>query len=244
MKPRIVRPSQILTAALLLVFLPAGAYSLETPAPANPQPGINVPAPRPAPKTVWMSHEATEVLKLVRAHVTEDVVMAFIENSRAGFSLTADEIVQLHNEGVSDKMIQAMLARRKAPPATVSVAQEAPQPQPMPPQQVIVQQPAQPSVTYVPSEPVYVTAPTTTYVYPEPYYSYYDPYPFYGGYSGWYPRVSFNFGFRNGFYGGHYRYGGSWGHSAPGGHFSGGFHGGYSGGWHGGGGFHGGGHHR
>lgn len=243
MKPHIVRTSQILTAAFSLAFLPAVAYSLETPQTITAQAGISVPAPKPAPKTVWMSHEAAEVLKLVRANVTEDVVMAFIENSRTGFNLSADEIVQLHNDGVSDKMIQAMLARKKAAPPVVAVAQEAPQPQaqPTPQQQIVVQQPAQPTVTYVPSEPVYVTAPTTTYVYREPYYSYYDSYPYYWGF---YPRVSFNFGFRSGYYGGHYRYGGSWGHYAPIHHYGGGFHGGYAGGgWHGGGGFHGG-HHR
>jgi hypothetical protein len=160
--------------------------------------------------------------------------MAFIENSRTGFSLTADEIVQLHNEGVTDKMIQAMLARKKVAPPQPNIA-VAPEPvqQPAPQQQTIVQQPAQvvtqPSVTYVQSEPVYVGSPT--YVYRYPYY--YDSYPYYWG-SYWYPRVSFNFGF--GHYGG-YRYN----HFAPsfhyGGHFGGGgFHGGYRGGF--------GGHHR
>jgi hypothetical protein len=164
--------------------------------------------------------------------VNEDVVMAFIENSSSGFALTAEEIVQLHNEGVSDKMIQAMLARKKAqPPAVVSVVQQATAQEAAPQQQTqtVVQQPAtvvaQPTVTYVQSQPVYVPAPTT-YVYAAPYYSYYDRYP-YWGYSGWSPRVSFNFG-----WGGHYR--GHWGHWS--GHhagFRGGFHG-HHGGFHGG----------
>jgi hypothetical protein len=242
MKPHIVRISQTITAALSLAFLPAAGYSLETQS-TTAQSGITVPAPKPAPKTIWISHEAGEVLKLVRANVTEDVVMAFIENSRTGFNLSADEIVQLHNEGVSDKMIQAMLARRKTPQPAIAVTQEAPQPAPQPQQQIVVQQPAQPQVTYVPSQPVYVTAPATTYVYREPYYTYYDSYsyPYYWAYSPWYPRVSFNFGFGSGYYGGHYRYGGSWGHAPI--HYSGGFRGGYSGGVHAGGGFHGG-HHR
>src|ERR1041385_248094 len=151
MKPGIVRVSQTITAAISWALLPAAAYSLETPqTAATVQGGITVPAPKPAPKTVWISHEAGEVLKLVRANVAEDVVMTFIETSRTGFNLSADEIVQLHNEGVSDKMIQAMLARRKAPQPAIAVAQESPQPQPqqqVPQQQIVVQQPAQPSVT-------------------------------------------------------------------------------------------------
>lgn len=184
-----------------------------------------------------MSHEAGEVLKLVRANVAENVVMAFIESSRTGFNLTADEIVQLHNEGVSDTMIQAMLARkRQTPQATISVAPEATQlaPAPQPQQQIVVQQqPAvvsQPSVTYVQSEPVYVGAPTT-YVYRAPYYSYYDSYPYYWGSSYWYPRVSFNFGWRGGYYGGHYGYGGHWGHYTSVPNYCG-FHGGFRGGHH------------
>jgi hypothetical protein len=235
MKPRIVRVSQIATAALSLSLLPLAASGLEN-AQTSPASGqtLSVPAPKPAAKTVWMSHEAGEVLKLVRANVAENVVMAFIESSKTGFNLSADEIVQLHNEGVSDSMIQAMLARKKqAPQATISVAPDAAQSTQavqQPQQQIVVQQqPAtvvtQPTVTYVQSEPVYVGAPTT-YVYREPYYSYYNSYPYYWGSSYWYPRVSFNFGWRGGYYGGHYRYGGSWGHYSPVHHY-GGFRGGH-----------------
>src|SRR6185436_5674364 len=122
-----------------------------------------------APKTVWISHEAGDVLKLVRAKVNDDVVMAFIENSRTGFNLSADEIVQLHNEGVSDRMIQAMLARRKA----------APQPTISAPQQEVAVAP--PTVVQQPT--TVVTQPTTTYVQSEPTYVYQDPYY----YSSYYP---------------------------------------------------------
>jgi hypothetical protein len=230
MKPRIFRILKAFTAAVLFAALPLTSDAIEAtqqPLPGSPD-GIKVNGQR-APKTVSISYEAGQVLKLVRAKVNDDVVMAFIENSSSGFALTAEEIVQLHNEGISDKMIQAMLARKKQnaqPQAVVSVVQQAAPQEAAPQQPTVVQQPAtvvaQPAVTYVQSQPVYVPAPTT-YVYAAPYYSYYDPYP-YWGYSAWSPRVSLNFG-----WGGHY--GGHWGHWS--GHHVG-FRGGSHGGFHGG----------
>src|SRR5829696_1172173 len=112
MKPCMVRISKAITAAVLFAALPLRSEAIEAiqqPLPGSPE-GITVNAQRAA-KTVSISHDAGQVLKLVRAKVNDDVVMAFIENSSSGFALTAEEIVQLHNEGVSDKMIQAMLAR-------------------------------------------------------------------------------------------------------------------------------------
>src|SRR5437764_13643359 len=102
MKPLIIRISAVATAAVFLASMPALIYSAETPQTfPNNSTGLQMPAPKPA-NSVWMSREAAEVLKLVRANVTDEVVMAYIQNSRSGFNLSADEIVQLHNEGVSD----------------------------------------------------------------------------------------------------------------------------------------------
>jgi hypothetical protein len=207
----------------------------------NSSAGLKVPAPQ-ASKSTWMSPEAAEVLKLVRSNVNDEVIMAYIQNSK-GFTLTADDIVQLHNEGVADKMINAMLNHRKAVQPMIATQQpqavQAVQPQPQ--QQVIqpTQPPpmiaAQPQTTYVQSieaQPVYV--PSTTYVYNDsyPYYAY-DPYYW----NWWYPSVGFSFGFGYPHYYGHYypRY---THYYAP--HYYGGYRGGYVGGYHGGGGFHGG----
>ncbi|HUS36075.1 MAG TPA: hypothetical protein VM680_12060 [Verrucomicrobiae bacterium] len=209
MKPLVV-PNPLLRSAILsFAILACAAETGE-----NPN-GLRIATPR-APKTISMSHEAGEVLKLVRADVADEVVMAFIKGSRTGFNLTADEIIALHNGGVADEMINEMLARKKqAPPVIVAAPQPAPQPEPAP-QQTVVQQPA-PTVTYVQQQPqtVYVPAPTT-YVYRAPY-TYYDPYPYYyRGYSA-YPRVSFNFGF--GHFGGYHHYGHFGHHGSFHGHF-------------------------
>jgi len=208
--------TRLLLISLALSIMPLTA--VEASAPTSP--GLKI-APKPA-KTVWISHEAGEVLNLVRADVADEVVMAFIKNSRTGFSLSADEIIHLHSEGVPDEMIHEMLARKKQAPRPVIVS--APQPAPVPyPVQTIVQQP--PTVTYVQPQTVYVPAPTT-YVYPSPVYTYYSPYRSHGYHWGSYsyPRVSFNFGFGHGFHHHHHRFGHHrFGHHRSS-HFHGGFH--------------------
>jgi hypothetical protein len=203
-----VLPTSLLKMAILSLAVFAAA--------AEPSTGLKIASPKPA-KQVWISHETGEVLKLVRADVPDEVVMAFIKNSKTVFSLSADEIIALHNEGVADEMIHEMLARKKQTPRPIIVT--APQPAAQPqvtPQQTIVQQ-APPTVTYVQQpQTVYVPAPPT-YVYRAPVYTYYDSYPYYYRSYGYaYPRVSFNFGF------GHY-----WGHFGHhwGGHRHSGFHG-------------------
>lgn len=203
MKPPVLPISLLTIAALSLSILAA----------AQPSTGLKVASPKPS-RQVWISHEAGEVLKLVRADVPDEVVMAYIKDSKTGFSLSADEIIALHNEGVADEMIHEMLKRKKqAPQPLISAPQSQPQPQ-----QTVVQQAPPPTVTYVQQpQTVYVPAPTT-YVYSAPAYTYYDPFPYYyRSYS--YPRVSFNFGFGHhlGYFGHHHRH---WG-----GHRHFGFHG-------------------
>jgi hypothetical protein len=208
MKPFVLPTSLLKSAFLSLAILTSTAETAQNPG------GLKIAAPKPA-KSVSLSYEAGEVLKLVRSDVADEVVMAFIKNSKTGFNLTADEIIALHNEGVADEMINEMLARKKqAPRIVVAAPQPAPQPEPAQ-QQTVVQQPA-PTVTYVQQpQTVYVPAPIT-YVYRAPVYTYYDPYPYYYRSYWSYPRVSFNFGF------GHH-----WGHHHFGhfGHHGVGFHG-------------------
>lgn len=209
MKPFVFPTSLIKSAFLSLAILTSTAETGQSPG------GLKIAAPKPA-KSVSLSYEAGEVLKLVRSDVADEVVMAFIKNSKTGFSLTADEIIALHNEGVADEMINEMLARKKqAPRIVVAAPQPAPQPEPAQ-QQTVVQQPA-PTVTYVQQpQTVYVPA-STTYVYRAPVYTYYDPYPYYYRSYWSYPRVSFNFGF--GHFGGYRHYGGFGHHGGFHGHF-------------------------
>ncbi len=215
----------------LLCTLPLGLTAAELNA------TISAPLPTSSPQvavganvntTVRLPYAMAEVVKLTRAQVSEDVILSYVQNSSSTYALNSDDIVRLRNEGVSDRVVNAILDKNNRtiqafpannPPAPVyadnSDSVSGPPQQP-------VEAPLTPSVS-------------STYVIPYPavrsaYYGYYAPSyyaPYYPGYYGFYgaPALSFRFGF-GGVYGGF-----------RGGH--GGFHGG-----HGGGGFHGGHGHR
>jgi hypothetical protein len=189
---------------------------------------------------VQLSYGVPQIIQLSKAKVSENTIVAYIQNSGTIYSLNASEIVYLKQQGVSDAVLTTMLNQRQR--VTQAAAQTAPQTPPT----VTPSQPgspdarsvetstavAQPTVTYVqtvPSSTVYVIPDTQTYRY---YNNYYQPaYGYYPYYSGWYyPPVSFSFGFGGGYRGGYYH--GGWG---------GGYRGVYSGGYHGGGGYRGGG---
>jgi hypothetical protein len=167
---------------------------------------------------VQLSYGATEVTQLAKAKVADDTIVAFVQNSGRAYSLTAPEILALRSEGVSDRVITAMLEEqtKKQTDAAARSAAAAPlapqpdtvsQPAPVPAAPATTYAPA-PAVTYVQTVPAYAPASTVYVPYAAPTY-YYAPYY---GYS--YPAVSLSLGFGfGGYYGGHY-------------HGGGGFHGG------------------
>ena len=170
----------------------------------------------PAVAPVW-SWGVTEVAKLAQAKLGENILLSFVQNSPSSFSgLTAGEIVYLHDQGVTDRVVKAMLDQHGRYPigevgAGLGSIAAAP-PLTAPPQTQ-----ATPSTVYVESAPA-----TTVYVEPSPTvvnYGYYPSYPYYGSYYGnygyYYPSFSFGLGYR-GYYGCGYRrgpiYGGFGGH--------------------------------
>ena len=141
-----------------------------------------------------------DVVKLSRAKVDEGTIVAFVQSS-TGVNLSASEIINLRSEGISDRVVVALLNQRQS----VAAAQA---PSYAPAQYAQAQAPvayaqAAPSVSYVP---------TTVYAdYGD--YSYYGGYPYYGG-SGYYPGLSFGIGLGCGYWGsswyggnGYYGYG-------------------------------------
>jgi hypothetical protein len=182
---------------------------------------------------VQLSYGVPQIIQLSKAKVSENTIVAYIQNSGTIYSLNASEIVYLKQQGVADAVLTTMLNQRQR------VSQAAAQTAPQAPAAVTPSQPgspdarsaetstavAQPTVTYVqtvPSSAVYVIPDTQTYQY---YNNYYQPYyyPYYGGW--YYPPVSFSFGFGGGYRGGYYH--GGWG-----GGYRGGYRGGGGGGWH------------
>ena len=75
------------------------------PAAATPQPAAA------APQTVYLPANALEVLKLVQSGVGDEVVLAYVRNAKAPFSLEAKDILALKDAGVSSSVVAAMLSR-------------------------------------------------------------------------------------------------------------------------------------
>ena len=148
-----------------------------------------------------------DVLRLARAKVAEETIVSFIQNSGTIYNLQANDIVYLRNEGVSDRVISAMLEQKRKfveqseqnAGAPVSSSPPAQQPAATQPAPVYVQPPAQ-------------TAPSSVYVIPYPA----APSAYYGGY--WGPSISLGFRFGGGYHGHGYSHrGGSHGHYGHGG---------------------------
>jgi len=208
----LIRRSAMVSA---VIALPSISVLGADPAPAAgetaPQPSVTpgatvsviATAPAAEPVAAKLPYGTSEVVKLSRAQVSDDVVLSYVQNSGIAYSLSPDDIVRLRHEGVSDRVINAMLDQHKR---AVEVAQRAGGPAPVYRDNAPEAGPgtvasetapatAQPPVVEAPLTPsgssVYVIPyqPTTYGVYPYYPYSYYGPY-YYGG-----PVVSFRFGF-------------------------------------------------
>jgi type II secretory pathway pseudopilin PulG len=237
MKNRISR--MWVVAGLGTALLTTASVSAQSAASTNSSTATPAAPVAQAAPVVKLPYGAEDVLKLSRAQISEDIILNYVQNSGTVYSLTPNDIVYLRNEGVSDRVVTAMLNQRQRVVADAAAQQMAAQQAAA--QQAAAQQaatpapaPAYPDNTSVAAAPTYAPAyeqpqpqpaPSTVYVIPDPSveyayygYPYYYPGPYYyGGY--WGPSVSIGLGF-----GGHY-----------GGHYYGGYHGG---GFHGGGGFH------
>jgi hypothetical protein len=128
-----------------------------------------------------MSYAVSQILQLNQAKVGDDTIIAYVRNNTTGYSLDANQIIFLRQQGVSEAVLTAMLNQPRS--GGVSAPQPAPAAQPT--------ATVAPTVTYVQTVPTYYS-----YPYAYPYY-----YPYYYGY-GWYPGVSIGFGFRGGWGGG------------------------------------------
>jgi len=193
---------------------------------ATPAPVIST-----APALAKVPYGVEDVLKLSRAQIGEEIILNYVQNSGTIYNLGPQDIVYLRDQGVSDKVVNAMLAQRKH----VEIAAQSPAvPAPAVPNTAAVADadtvPAAP--TYADPYATYAQAPLTppassVYTIPyagvNPYYGPYGPYPYnyyYPYYGGWYgPGVAFGFRFggHGGFHGGHAS-GGHGGSHGGGGH--------------------------
>lgn len=99
-----------LLLCLLAVFVASAGLIAQNPA---------TPAVAPVvPKALSVD----DVIKLSKAGLSEDTIVQKIRNGGQAFDLTPDQMIQLKNAGVSEKVMQAMLNPAAAPAATAPAA--------------------------------------------------------------------------------------------------------------------------
>jgi len=87
--------------------------------------GMSCLAQPAAPAAPYLSPNLQEVVKLTQAHMSDDVIVAYIRNSGASYTLSADEILYLNQQGVSQPVISELLhTKANAPPAPPASAQQ------------------------------------------------------------------------------------------------------------------------
>ena len=85
-----------------------------------------------APPNVRLSPAMADVVKLVQAGVSPDVLMAYVTNSSAVFNVDSDVIVYLNDLGVTNTVITALI-QHDSSPETVARKASAAAVQPLPP---------------------------------------------------------------------------------------------------------------
>jgi len=94
----------IVLAIAIIAWLCFNASSQAQPIPGNLSPGVQ------------------EVVKLTQAHMGDDVILAYVRNSGSSYSLSADDILYLNSQGVSQAVISALLNAKGTPPPAAATA--------------------------------------------------------------------------------------------------------------------------
>ena len=94
---------------------PAASPGDEGLKPAPAKPGLD-PVTNPAmPEMLNPSPALAEVIKLIQAGVSEDVLMAYITNSTEAFDISSSDILYLHDLGAPPAMITTMIQHDSSP---------------------------------------------------------------------------------------------------------------------------------
>lgn len=91
-----------------------------------------------APVAVARVVSIPEVVSMTQQGISEDVVISTVRSSPAPYQLSANQIIDLHRQGVSDRVIQAMLDHH---PTAVAVRPAAVMVEPAPYYYVVPPQP-------------------------------------------------------------------------------------------------------
>ncbi len=99
------------------------AEATDVPGGANALAAISEPLPM-ITKAPSLSPAAEQVVQLAQARVGDDVLLAYIERSPSDFNVQVQEILYLHDLGLSAPVISAMVRHDQASPAPASNANE------------------------------------------------------------------------------------------------------------------------
>lgn len=81
-----------------------------------------------------------DIKAMARAGVSDDIIISQIRSTRSAYRLTAADIIDLHNSGVSDRVVNYMIGTQNLPETqpSVTVVQQAPPPPPPPAETYVV----------------------------------------------------------------------------------------------------------
>ncbi|HTD85039.1 MAG TPA: DUF6600 domain-containing protein, partial [Candidatus Binatia bacterium] len=130
----VLKPLKITDADVLAeseVPAPLAVMPADTNATAKPAVPLRDKEPV-APPNVKLSPAMADVVKLVQAGVSPDVLMAYVTNSSAVFNVDSDVIVYLNDLGVTNAVITALIQHDSSPQTTARKA-SANAVQPLPP---------------------------------------------------------------------------------------------------------------
>jgi hypothetical protein len=194
------------------------SFSSALAADTNPiVPGAVAPQTTASAPPAKLPYGVDDILKLSRAQINEDIILNYIQSSGTIYNLAPQDIVYLRNEGVADRVVNAMLDQRKR--VIEAAAQQPASP-------AVPATPTVPDAGMVPAAPAYtystatlepqaasslyvIPYPPRTYAYYGTYspyspYSYYRPY-YYGGYGGYCGSgLGFGFTYSSGYHHGGY----------------------------------------
>src|SRR5260370_15265943 len=81
---------------------------------ALPQPAVAAETPAATPAApAKLPYGVEDVLKLSRAQISEDIILNYVQNSGTSYNLGAQDVIYLRNQGVSDRVVNAMLGQRQ-----------------------------------------------------------------------------------------------------------------------------------
>ena len=116
---------------------PAPATSAEQQAPPAAAPAGSAAQPAPAQPSAQKALNNDSVIKLVKAGLSDDLIVAAINGSAGSYDTSADGLIALKTAGASDKVLSAIVQKASAPPpaaipAPVPAPAATPAPAPAP----------------------------------------------------------------------------------------------------------------